>query len=572
MDTNQLKSESKTEAYPYDLGQYSRKVTTGSIDAQTWFDRGLLWCFAFNHEEAARCFTRAAEHDPRCAMAYWGLAYAVGPNYNKTWVRYDADDFKASVKRGRHALARAREFIEGITPVEQALIKALVARFPSSDASPETPASLDRAYADAMTAVHDHFPSDLEVKALYPESLMCIRPRQLWNLNTGEPTTPETLDARHAIESGFALPGGHAHAGLNHLYIHLMEMSSTVALALPAADRLRDLVPDGSHLQHMSTHIDAAVGDYRHSIESNRRAAASDDAYFERDDASVLYKAYRTHNLSALVYAAMMAGRSGDAVDAARHIRRVLTPELLAVRSPPMVDWVEFQGGILVHALIRFGRWGELLEVEMPEDRGLWSITTAVTHYGRAIALGVLGRREEARAERDRFEHARAAVPEERRWGVTAEAREVLGVASLMCEGELVYREGDHDRAFELLRRAVELEDNLPYSDPPLWMQPVRHALGALLLEQGRSEEAEAAYRQDLGLSKDLSRRKARLGNVWGLHGLHECLVRNGKEEEAWALSLQKDIVMASADISVAASCFCRVSAVGGKTNGVCCA
>ncbi|EEY14653.1 tetratricopeptide TPR_2 repeat protein [Verticillium alfalfae VaMs.102] len=499
----------ETEAYPYDLGSYSRKVTTNSDAAQTWFDRGRVWAYAFNHEEAARCFARAAEHDPRCAMAYWGLAYAVGPNYNKTWARYDAEDFKASAQRGSEALARATELIEQASPVEQALIRALVTRFPSANAaSDETPATLDRAYADAMKAVHDNFPSDLEVKALYPESLMCIRPRQLWNLDTGAPTTQETVDARHAIEAGFALPGGHTHAALNHLYIHLMEMSQTVALALPAADRLRDLVPDGSHLQHMATHIDAAVGDYRHSIESNRRALGP-----------------TTSTLSATQRAAVFS----------------CTPSYVS-------------GGGRTCWRSRHQRMG-----------GLWSITTAVTFYGRAIALGVLGRKEEARAERDKFEQARAAVPRERRWGVTAVAKEVLEVASLMCEGELVYREGEHDRAFDLLRRAVTLEDNLPYSDPPLWMQPVRHALGALLLEQGRSEEAEVAYRQDLGLSKDLSRRKARLGNVWGLHGLHESLVRNGKKDEAWALSLQKDVVTASADIRVAASCFCRVSAVGSR-------
>jgi tetratricopeptide (TPR) repeat protein len=566
---NQL--DSQTVSYPYDLGRYSRKVTTTSAEAQKWFDRGLLWSYAFNHEEAARCFAWAVKYDPRCAMAYWGTAYAIGPNYNKTWSFYDPKDLAISAQKGRDALAHARQLVDVATPIEQALVWALAARFPAGDTAYKGSATLDRSYADAMREVYNNFASDADVSALYSEALMCIRPRQLWNLNTGMPTTKETLEARAVIEAGFALPGGDTHAALNHLYVHLMEMSSEPHLALPAADRLRGLIPDGSHLQHMATHIDAAVGDYRHSIESNQKAISSDEAYFARNTASVEYQGYRAHNLSALVYAAMMAGRSADAIGAARHLRTVLTPELVAVTSPPMVDIVEFHGGTLVHTLIRFGRWKEILELEAPEDKRIWSITTAITHYGKALALGVLGQRDKARAERDLFEAARAVVPKDRQWGLFSKAHVVLDVASLMCEGEIVYREGDYDTAFQLLRKAIELEDKLPYSDPPLWMQPVRHALGALLLEQGHTQEAETVYRQDLGLSKVLPRRKAHLGNVWGLHGLHECLVRNGKEEEAWVLSLQKDIVVASADISVAASCFCRVSTVGNETNGICC-
>ncbi|KAH7366936.1 TPR repeat-containing protein [Plectosphaerella cucumerina] len=556
----------KSAPYPYDLGQYSRPITTTSPEAQIWFDRGLVWCFAFNHEEAARCFARALVHDSRCALAYWGIAYAVGPNYNKSWARFDAADLAISSATARDALARASQLLDGASSVEKALVHALGARFPSPEAvaDPGGPETWNQAYADAMAEVYKRFGADdLDVAAFYPEALMCMRPRQLWSLDTGEPTTRDTTDARAAIEEALAREGGYGHPGLNHLYIHLMEMSPTSHLALPAADRLRTLAPDGSHLEHMATHIDVAVGDYRHAIESNRRVAASDDAYFARDSASVLYKAYRTHNLSALVYAAMMAGRSADAISAARHLRSILTPELLAIQSPPMVDWVEFQGGILVHALVRFGRWDEILALELPQDPATWGITTTSTLYGRAIALGVLGRVSEAREAQKAFEKARSAIPKGRRWGVTSTASEVLAVASRLLEGELTYREGRHGPAFKLLVEAAALEDALPYSDPPLWMQPVRHALGALLLEQGHATEAEEVYKDDLGIGRGLARRKARINNVWGLHGLHEALMKNGNTDEAWAVSLQRDIAVASADVPIAASCFCRVGAGG---------
>lgn len=560
-----------TSSYPYDLGNYSRKVATTSADAQIWFDRGLNWCFAYNHDEAASCFSKAIDHDPRCAMAYWGLAYAIGPNYNKIWSRYDSQDLKQTFQKGREALEKAKAVVDDGCIAEKALIMALSERFPTTTGSTVDLGSLDAAYAKAMEGIYHAHESDLDIASFYPEALMCARSRQLWNTKTGAPTAPETLIAKQAIERGFSLPGGSSHAALNHLYIHLMEMSPESYIALPAADRLRDLVPDGAHLQHMATHIDIAVGDYRHAIESNRKAMLSDNEYFARESGAILYWVYRTHNVHVLAYAAMLSGRYEDAISAAKHLQAILKPDLLRVQSPPMVDWVEFQGGLLVHTYLRFGKWEEILKLELPDDKQLWSITTAIHRYGRAIALGVLGRHSEARAERAAFEEARKAVPSERRYGVTSTAEAVLAVASLMCEGEIEYREGNHDKAYALLREGVALEDELAYSDPPLWMQPVRHALGALLLEQGYTEEAEQVYKRDLGLSKDIPERKARLNNVWSLHGLYECLTRNGKNDEAQLLKSLRDIALASSDIPVAASCFCRVSTVEKASGKPCC-
>jgi tetratricopeptide (TPR) repeat protein len=363
-----------------------------------------------------------------------------------------------------------------------------------------------------------------------------------------------------AIDSAMAGPAGKHHPAACHLYIHLMEMSSNPAVAQPAADRLRRLVPDGSHMQHMATHIDIACGDYRRGVDSNYDAMISDDKYFAQEQGSILYTAYRTHNIHVMGYAAMISGRFEHALLAAKRLDEIITPEILSIKSPRMVNWVEYQRGMMAHVLVRFGRWEEILKLDLPTDRQLMSITTAVILYARGIALAVLGRIEEARAAKVEFEKARLEIPEDRVYGNTSTGRIVLGVAALMLDGELTYREGKFERAFEILRQAVKAEDNLSYSDPPLWMQPVRHALGALLLEQNRVEEALEVYKEDLGFSENLSARKARPNNVWGLQGLYECFVRLGKHAEAQMIRRQHDIAVASADIPVGASCFCRLS------------
>lgn len=557
--------------YPFDLGSYTRRITTTSAEAQTWFDRGLIWCYAFNHEEGAICFEKAIEIDPRCAMAYWGVAYAIGPNYNKTWSRYDTKDLENTICKGQLYLDRAKAAVSANTsPAEKGLIEALCAKFPAGQ-TVESLDALDSAYANAMTKLFSSCKCDLDISALHAEALMCLRPRKLWNIDTGAPTTKDTVLAQEAIESGFRLPGGLSHPALNHLYIHLMEMSTLAGNALPAANRLRGLVPDGSHLQHMATHIDLVVGDYRQAMSSNHKAMLSDDVYFAQRAGGALYSAYRAHNIHALTYAAMCAGQYGTAVSAAQRLSSLITPEVLAIQSPPMVDWVEFHGGVLVHVYVRFGRWQNILELEFPDDRKTQSITTAILHYGRSLALGVLERCEEAWIEFSAFETACQAIPSERCWGVTSTAKEVLAVASHMCCGELKYREGAFDEAYTLLREAVVLEDSLPFTEPPLWMQPVRHALGALLFEQGRIEEAEEIYRQDLGLSERISKRRARLNNIWSLHGLCECLARRGSRMDAPALELQRDIAMASCDVDITASCFCAKPAGPGPRSSDCC-
>ncbi|KFY28329.1 hypothetical protein V493_02973 [Pseudogymnoascus sp. VKM F-4281 (FW-2241)] len=552
----------------YNLGSHQRLVTTSSQEAQLWFNRGLVWAYSFNHGEAERCFVRAAECDPNCAMALWGIAYAVGPNYNKAWKFFDQEDRRASIKKVNDVLARASKLASTATPVEQALIEAIGARFPPADDIPDDMSPFDRAYADAMRPVYQKFGSDMDVAALFADALMCITPRGLWDLDTGKPTGNHTVEAREAIELGLSQPTGRNHPALCHLHIHMLEMSPFPELALPSADRLRGMVPHASHMLHMPTHIDAAVGDYRRGIDSNHEAILADDIYFAQETGTHMYMAYRVHYICAKLYSAMMAGRFVDAMSAAEKLEEIINPELLSIKSPPMADFIESFVGSKAHVLVRFGRWEEILKLKLPTDRTTYCVTTAIIYYARGLAFGVLGRIAEAETAQLEFEAARAAVPNSRLNSIPCTELSVLGVASAMLAGELEYRKGNIETAFSFLREAIKQEDGLVYSDPPPWMQPVRHALGGLLLEQNRVEEAEILFRQDLGFAQDYPRRRAKLNNVWGLHGLYECFMRSGKTGEALFLQASRDIALASADIPLKASCFCRTSAI---EKGECC-
>ena len=557
------------DAY-FDIGDYRRQVTTNSPEAQLWFDRGLLWTYIFNPEEAVRCFEKAVEYDPQCAMAHWGIAFASGPNYNKAWRFFDPEDMARVLDVAHGALQRAQEAAVNATAFERDLIAALAPRFPAaSTRDPEAFHALNLAYAEAMRKVYHTYPEDLDAAALFGDALMCVSPRALWDLDSGEPIGYGTVEARGVIEDALDRPGGHRHPVLNHLYIHLMEMSPYPEVALRAADDLRRLSPDGSHLAHMSTHIDNACGDWRRVVDSNIDAAAADDRYFARvETPGAWYTYYRAHNLLVGTYGAMMAGKSRVALDMAHRLNRVITPDFLNTSQPPMADFCESAGAMLPHALIRFGRWTDIIALDMPEDQYLYCSTTAMIHYAKGIAYSALRRIPEAEAARDQFLEAAARVPESRLNNLAIKQVDVQKVAAKMLEGELEYRKGNIDLAFDLLRQGIALEDALPYGDPPGWLQPIRHAYSALSIEQGRLEEAVAAYRIDLGLTRKLGRRRIRPNNVWSLHGLHECLTQLGRHDEARDIALQCDVAVASADVKIAASCFCRLTAFeGGRST-----
>ena len=552
----------------FDLGGYTRPVTTGSAEAQTWFTRGLVWAYAFNHEEAAACFRRAAEADPSCVMAHWGLAYALGPNYNKPWEAFGPGEAPAAIARARAALATAAGPGRRASPVERALVRALALRYasagPAAGGEPVDPAhgaAWNAGYAAAMREVYRSHPGDLDVAALFADALMNLTPWALWDTATGEPAEgAATMEAKAVLERALAGPGGQAHPGVLHMYIHLMEMSARPEDALPAGDLLRDLVPDGGHLRHMPSHLDVLCGDYRSVVAANTAAIEADERFRARRGAMNFYTLYRAHNYHFKIYGAMFLGQQRTALEAADQLAAAIPDGLLRVADPPMADWLEGFVPMRMHVLIRFGRWPDILAAPLPADPELYCVTTAMTHYAKGIARAATGQVGEAEAERARFAAAAGRVPESRTI-FNNTCRDILAVAGAMLDGEVEYRKGNHDAAFGLLRRAVELDDGLPYDEPWGWMQPARHAYGALLLEQGHIAEAEAVYRADLGLDATLARACQHPGNVWSLHGYHECLTRLGKAEPAGIVMQQLKIAAARADVPVMSSCYCRLSA-----------
>ncbi|KAL4939093.1 hypothetical protein BDV06DRAFT_42322 [Aspergillus oleicola] len=551
----------------YNLGSFSRHITTNSPDAQIWFDRGLTWIYAFNHEEAVHCFEQAIAHDCGCAMAHWGLAYAVGPNYNKPWDRFDRSDLSRSAKRGYVASRRAKELAgrEGAAaePRERAVIDAMLCRFDRRKPLTSTEvrlSALNRRYAVAMQRVYEAFgQDDIEIAVLFADALMNITPWALWDLTTGQPApSAPTLLVKEVLERALALSGAYTHPGLLHLYIHYVEMSPSPQLGSCAADCLRGLVPDAGHIHHMPTHLDVLAGDWERAIESNYKATLADDKFLARTGPYNLYTFYRVHNYHSLIYAAMFAGQSRTALDAVTRMEKSVPEDVLRMKSPPMASWLENFMATWLHIMIRFGMWNDLIRAGLPRDQNLYCVTTATTHYAKGLAYAATGNIEMAIRERDLFHKTRALVPSSRR-AYNSKATETLSIASAMLNGEIAYRQGEFENAWKYLRRSVKLDDNLPYSEPWAWMQPSRHAYAALLLERGHVQEASMEYRADLGLDDTLIRPRRHPKNVWALQGYHECLRRLGRDTEAREIEPDLRRALDVADVPIWASCFCRL-------------
>jgi tetratricopeptide (TPR) repeat protein len=542
----------------FDLGSYRRDITVASTSARTHFDQGLNWLFGFNHEAALQEFEKAVAIDPSCGMAYWGIAYAIGPNYNKPWEFFEPDEKVATLKRAHEALALAQSLAPQLKPVETALIKALADRFPQ-DPEIEDYGPWNDAFSDAMRKVYAAHTDDLDVVSVFAEALMNRTPWLLWNLDTGQPAEgASTLEAQTALETAFdTLPGAWEHAGLLHLYIHLMEMSPHPEKALRHGDRMVDLVPDSGHLVHMATHIDVLCGDYQNVVWRNHRAAQADMKYEAIAGGENFYTVYRIHNVHFEAYGAMFLGQPEVALEASDRLIEMLPNNV--IRYFP--DLFESFYGKKIHVMVRFGMWEEILDEPMPGDPDLYSYTTAAIWQARVVALANLGRIQEAEAERSYAVAAREAV-QESRMVFNNTADDVLLIGEAMMDGELAYKSGRIEDGLDHLRRSVALDDALLYDEPWGWMQPTRHALGALLMDAGYYEEAEAVYRADLGLDDTLARPCQHPRNVWSLHGLYECLVHRGELTEAAHVKLQLDPAIARATVPIRASCFCRAKAM----------
>lgn len=550
------------DPYPFDLGSYALPVSTGNPAAQIWFDRGLNWTFGFNHTEAIACFKTALEHDPDLAMAHWGVAYAEGPNYNMPWHLYDDAGRARALAAAFDATGAAMALRDRCSDTERALIEALPARYPRREVA-EDMEPWNHAFADAMRRVATAHPDDLDIQAVFIESLLNLTPWKMWDLASGQPAQgAATQEARDLLERLLdSHPGAMTHPGLLHLYVHLMEMSPTPEKALRAGDALRDLVPDAGHLVHMPTHIDVLCGQYRDVVHWNQRAVAADLTYFHREGAFNIYTGYRQHNYHFIIYGALFLGQMQPALDAIQGLWDTVPEDMLRVESPPMADYFESYMGFLPHILIRFGRWEQAIALEMPSDPALYCTLAAHTLYARTIGHAALGQVTAAEAAEADFLKAVEAVPHSRLLHNNT-VRDLLDIAKQMARGEITYRKGDFDTAFDHLRQAVALEDALPYDEPWGWMQPSRHALGALLFEQGRLTEAEQVYREDLGLGGQLSRATVHPDNVWALRGLHDCLKARGEDTEIVLIRQKLDIALARADRAVAASCFCAQAAM----------
>lgn len=514
---------------PFDLGGYTRPVSTRSAEAQRAFDQGLVWAYAFNHDEAQRAFAEAARIDPALAMAHWGIALVNGPHINNPLVD------EAHAKAAWEALQRARELAPPASDVEKALIESLGSRY--AWPQPADRAPLDAAYAKAMLKVRERFPLDADVAVLAAEALMDTRPWDQWT-NDGKPQ-PGTAEVLSALEAALKLAPDHP-GGL-HLTIHALEASPQPQRAEAAADRLRSLVPDSSHLVHMPSHVDVRLGRWAAAAAANERAVAADRRYAQRSGEIGFYRIYMAHNGHFLAYTAMMEGRRDVALARTREVVASLSPEFVKESAAFADAFLTVDG----EAMKRFGLWDEILERKAPGD-GL-PVSTAYHHFLRGIAHAALGQVAEAEKERAAFQAALPKVPKDFFWGSNA-AADVLAVAGPFLDGEIAYRKRDFPTAIAKLREAVRREDALKYDEPPGWTVPSRHALGAVLLEAKKPAEAEAVYREDLAKYPE---------NGWSLRGLATALTARKRPSEAAKVEERFAAAWKRADIELESSCLC---------------
>lgn len=512
------------------LGKHSRPVTQHSR-AQVYFDQGLSFLYAFNHDEARRAFQQSVRLAPECAMAHWGIAISYGSHYNLPVVKPENE---AAALR---ALDLAIKHQAGARPEDQILITSLISRF--AEKAPEDRAPLNAAYSKAMKAAWEKYPKDADIGALYAESLMNLRPWDLWTAD--RKPYPETVQVLDTLEGVLKVDQNHPLA--LHLKIHALEASPNPAQCIESADRLRHLQPGLGHMVHMPSHIDIRTGRWQQAIEANERAIGADAAYRQLSPKQGFYRLYMAHNHHMLMFAAMMSGQSAKAMKAIRAMAAGIPSEWVAVKENAAIA-----DGFLaapLEVMMRFGQWDAILkEPELPE---MFPISRALRHHARAVALGAQGKVKEARETQKLFRSAVAATAKDAIFGNNT-AETIFSVADLMLEGELLYREEKLDEAIEKLRKAVEKEAQLRYDEPPDWIIPTRHPLGAILMKAGRFAEAEKVYREDL---------KQWPQNGWSLYGLAKCLKAQKRDNDTTEIENQFAAVWSKADVSIDSSCKC---------------
>ena len=561
-------SENLEDNYPFDLGTHTMPITTQSAEAQRWFDRGMIWSYNFSHIEARRCFEKVIEHDPDCPMGYWGVAYAIGPYYNLKWESYSPQGLTDGLAETYHFMQEAKKRAANSSDLEQKLIDATVVRFPTpnppdQDVAEEAYAAWDNAYLEAMRAVYAAYPDHNDVCALTAEALVLPDAWLLWDLENEAPAegtnTAEALEILEKAINRVEASNESPHPGLLHLYIHVLEMSPEPERALAASDTLLNLISDAAHLIHMPSHIYILCGQYQKALEANQKAFIADTKYVKHDPEISIYTIYKLHNLHFQVYSAMFLGQYEPALKVAEQMETIVPIEALSGDHKYLVHYLEGYVGMKVHVLIRFGKWDEIIQHPLPSDPQLYCVTNALWHYAKGVAYAASGDVENAIIQQERFTEALKLVEPERKV-FNNYCLDTLKVGEKMLAGELEYRRENYDLAFDLLRECVDLYDGLNYTEPWSWMQPPRHALGALLMEQGHVDEAAAVYRADLGLDDTLVRPSQHVDNVWALHGYVECLEAQGNEAEAAVYREKLKVAQKVADVEVASSCFCRTT------------
>ena len=567
----------------YDYGvesnyTFATEITCANDEARAMFVEGYGHMLNYNHEQAIACFSKVAELDDTCAMAWWGIAYCVSSNYN--WA--------PGLGSGHDSIQTAVSLKDGCTELEQDLIDALATRHSAEARDAADPSVLNMgnspelnvAFAEAMAPLYEKYSGNLDVTSIYVEALMNLKAWQLWDKNTatGEitPADDNTLLLVKIMEDAFeGSEEAKVHPALCHLYCHALELSPFPEKALPAADVLRNLMPGLGHLVHMPSHIDAWVGQWKEAVECNIAAVEADDRYVElTGNESQFYKFYRMHNHHFIVWCAMFEGQYETALKYARKAVDTLPAGdensgvqfMLAGIIPIGAIFLESYVTMPWHVMIRFGKWDEILAEPMYDDKDVFPATIATQHYARGVAYASKGMVPEAEAEQVLFNEALKnpalagrVLHNNLMYQDPSEGPCILLVNAAVLDGEIEYRRqylakergeaSDFTAAFDHIRRGVDLSLNLAYNEPWGQMQPVRHILGALLFEQGHIEEAEAVYREDIKLWKD---------NMWGLLGLKLCLEARGDapEELAQVTALFEER-SSRADMVPSVTCFC---------------
>ncbi len=504
------------------LGDHHHAITTATPEAQAYFDQGLRLTYAFNHAEAIRSYEQALELDPGCAMCWWGIAFAAGPNINAPM---DAVGGTLAWDAVQYALALAPD----VSREERAYIDALAERYGPGPLANR--AARDSAYASAMAGLAQRFPGDDDAQVLYADALMNLAPWDYWNDDaTPRAGTEELLSALEQV-----VERSPRHAGACHLYIHAVEKVDAER-AVPCAERLPDLMPSAGHIVHMPAHIFIRVGRYMDAVEHNHAATQADEVYIDAESPRGMYPdTYYPHNYDFLAFAAAMAGHRTEALAAARGGAAPVDRDLM---EDPGLGGLQNYVLLPLRMMSRFGMWEEILAEPIPDTDQ--DFVVGFSHYARGMALLRTGRGVEATAELERLQ-TRVESPGIQPFVVWWNpASQILTLGALALEAELLHAAGDDEGAVALLERAVALEDSFVYDEPPPWSIPSRQVLGRIRFEADQFAEAESVFRADLAQYPE---------NGWSLYGLAQALEAQGEAAEAATVMSRYESAWSTADV-----------------------